>query len=186
MVVGDDDIHPQTPGVGGLLQGGDAAVHGDDEGDPLGVEGIHRLPVEAVALLQAVGDVRDHPGPPFPEELGEQTGGGDAVYIIVSIDGDMFLLGDGPLQPGGRPVHVPHQEGVVEGGVAIGEKGPGRPWLGEPPGAEHQSGQHRQAGPRQGGDGGPVRRGQVPFLIFHGMSSESQKITLYYSKSEER
>ena len=74
----------------------------------------------------------------------------------------------------------------MEGGVAIGEKGLGRPRLGEPPGAEHQSGQHRQAGPRQGGDSGPVRRGQVPFLIFHGMSSESQKITLYYSKSEGR
>ena len=57
MVVGDDYVHAQGPGEGDLLQVGDAAVHGDDQGDALFRQGGEGAAVEGVPLPNPVGHV---------------------------------------------------------------------------------------------------------------------------------
>ena len=60
MVVGDDEIDAERGGKGGLLHAGDAAVHGDDERDALLGKRADRIAAEAVALLNAAGNVHEH------------------------------------------------------------------------------------------------------------------------------
>ena len=114
VVVGDDHVHTQAGGVSRLGQGGDAAVHGDDEGHALQRQLLHGLVVHAVALGETVGDVIAHVAPLRPEIMGEQTGGGDAVHVVVAVDGDRLLVAQRPPDAGGRQIHVFHQVGVAE------------------------------------------------------------------------
>ena len=124
VVVGDDHVHPKLRRQGGLLHRCDAAVHRDDESDPLFRQGVDRLRIQAVALSQAAGDV----GNPLPaaggQKLGQQAGGGDPVHVVVSVDGDKLLLLQGLPHPGRRPVHVPQQHGVRDGLRLRGQQPP--------------------------------------------------------------
>ena len=137
MVVGDDHVHPQGPGVLHLPGGGDAAVHRDNERDPLARQGINGVVVQTVPLFGTVGNVADHLATQGLENLGEQTGGGDAVHVIVAVDGNGLLLPDGPGDALHRLLHVLQEKGVVEQVGAVGQKGRGR-WGGvHPPGTQN-------------------------------------------------
>ena len=57
VVVGDDQLQAQPPGLLGLAQAGDAAIDGDDHRRPRLGDLPQRLGVEAVPLLQAVRHV---------------------------------------------------------------------------------------------------------------------------------
>ena len=137
VVVGDDHVHPQGPGVLHLLGGGDAAVHRDNQGDPLAGQGVNGVVVQAVPLFGTVWDVADHLATQRAEKLGEQTGGGDAVHVVVAVDGDGLLLPDGPGNALHGLLHIPQEKGVVEQVGAMGQKGRGR-WGGvHPPGTQN-------------------------------------------------
>ena len=137
VVVGDDHVHPQGPGVLHLLGGGDAAVHRDNQGDPLAGQGVNGVVVQAVPLFGTVWDVADHLATQRAEKLGEQTGGGDAVHVVVAVDGESLLLPDGPGNALHGLLHVSQEKGVVEQVGAVGQKGRGR-WGGvHPPGTQN-------------------------------------------------
>ena len=114
MVVGDDHVHPQGAGQLRLLHGGDAAVHGDDQGHPLPGQQGHGLPVQAIALIQAAGDVGGDGHPPPDKEIGEQAGGGDAVHVVVPVDRYLFAPLHSQAHPLDGLVHVPDEKGVAE------------------------------------------------------------------------
>ena len=93
VVVGDDQIDAELFGDLRLIDGGDAAVDGDDEGRAVAVELFDGLAVEAVALVDAVGDVGlDAFGgvAEGDECVPEDGGGGDAVDVVVAVDGELF------------------------------------------------------------------------------------------------
>ena len=167
VVVGDDQVHPQLPGIVGLVQGGDATVHRDNKPHPLAGLGGHGLPVQAIALLQPPGDIGLHIGPQVQQKLGQQAGGGDAVHVIVAVDGDGLPVVDGPPHPGSSFVHVPHEHGVQQRLGLGGEEPPGILRVRHPPGGQHRRQQGGQAallqGPPPVGAGG----GHVPLLEFH-------------------
>ena len=138
VVVRDDHIDPQGPGPGGLLQGSNAAVHRDDQGGALLLQGRHRLPVQAVALLQPVWDIGDD-CPALPsEEIGQQAGGGDAIHIVVPVDCD----GLSPLQsqpdPAGRLCHILQSQRVLQGRLPTLQQGPGLLRHTYAPGGQHR------------------------------------------------
>jgi len=167
VVVGDDHLDALFSGIGHLVHGGDAAVHRDDEGDPLGGEVVDGLVVEAVALLQPVGDVGQDSAPFGAEELRQQTGGGDAVHVVVAVDRHEFFILNCPADARHRLVHVPQEHGVV-GDAAVGiEQSPGLFPGGNAPGGEDPGQQGGDSGPEQGllprGTGGR----DVPLFIFH-------------------
>ena len=124
VVVGDDEIHADLAAVSGLIVGGDAAVHGDDEADALLLERGDGAAVEAVALLDAGGDIVDHPSALAAEKLRQKAGGSDAVHVVVAEDGD----GLAPFQRRAHPrhgrSHVGQGEGILQR-LVRGEKVPG-------------------------------------------------------------
>lgn len=62
MVVGNNQVNPQLPAQLRLIDGGDTAVHGDDQLDALVVKLVDGDGVQAVALLQTAGNVAHRVG----------------------------------------------------------------------------------------------------------------------------
>ena len=95
------------------LDRGDAAVDGDDQLGAVVAELRDRLGVEAVAFVDAVGDVEVGVAAEDADGVPEDGGGGDAVDVVVAVDDDLFAVADRP--------------GDALGGLASGRgSGPGR------------------------------------------------------------
>ena len=118
VMVGDDDLQPDPGGVVHLGQGGDAAVHGDEEIDAPGAEGVHSAVIQPVALLVPVRYVGQTAEALGAQIVRQQAGGGDAVHIIVAVDGDGLAPGDGLSDPFNGCRHAGHQHGVVQHFIA--------------------------------------------------------------------
>src|SRR5438874_6731332 len=74
---------------------GDATVDGDDELClPFVAEGSDRLRVQAVAFVDAVGDVVLDLTAEKLDRMPEDGGRGDAVDVIVAVDDDLFAIAD--------------------------------------------------------------------------------------------
>ena len=141
VVVGDDHVDAALQGVVRLVDGGDAAVNGDDERDVVGaLEARDRVHVQAVALLDAVGDVRVHGHAAAAQIVREHARGRDAVDVIVAEHGHVFPALDGGADTRDGLVHVLQEHGVEHALVAAAEKGARLPWVGIPA----QGQQHRQ------------------------------------------
>ena len=57
MMVRNNNAHTERVGIGNFLNGGDTAVHGNDEPDPLFVELPDTLLIDPVSLFHPLGDV---------------------------------------------------------------------------------------------------------------------------------
>ena len=170
MVVRHHHIHPQRGGERGLRPGGDAAVHSDDQGDPLGRQGGHRLRVEAIPLLQAVWDIGQDPSAQTAQAVGEQTGRGDPVHVVVPVDRHSLPRLQGPADAADRPVHVPQAHRVLQRRLSGGEEGLGLLPRPDPPGGQHCRQKRRDPRLLQLLPGGAAGRGDPPFLITHRAS----------------
>ena len=123
MVVGDDQLQPLSLGPGHLGRVTDAAVHRDHE-PGLGRQLFKSLDLEAVTLGQPVGDIGDAIEAQLPQELVQHRGGGNAVGVVVAIDGHRLTLAHRPAQTGGGDFQVRQLEGGIEalqGGVQKGQ-----------------------------------------------------------------
>ena len=124
VVVGDDHVDAALQGVVRLVDGGDAAVDGDDERDVVGaLKARDRVHVQAVALLDAVGDVRVHGHAAAAQIVREHARGRDAVDVIVAEHGHVFPALDGGADARDGLVHVLQEHGVEHALVAAAEKG---------------------------------------------------------------
>ena len=95
MMVGYDQLQPKLPGVKGFLFGADPAVNGDDQVGPVFGKIFQRLFIESVAFFKTVRNVADRiRRPDFLQQLDEDRTGGNAVHIIVPVNGDLFLTVD--------------------------------------------------------------------------------------------
>ena len=119
MVVCDNEIHTQRLAQRRLFHRCNATVHRDDQGHSLlGQKADCRL-VQTVALPEPSWNVGVAVCPPLPEEVRQQAGGSDAVYIIVPKHRHALSLlqGVGNAVPGCN--HVCHQEGIWQGTIAV-------------------------------------------------------------------
>ena len=124
VVVGDDHVDAALQGVVRLVDGGDAAVDGDDERDVVGaLKARDRVHVQAVALLDAVGDVRVHGHAAAAQIVREHARRRDAVDVVVAEDGHVLLPLDGGADARDGLVHVLQEHGVEHALVAAAEKG---------------------------------------------------------------
>ena len=156
VVVGDHHIHAQLTGEGHLIHGGDAAVHSDDQRDALSGQGGDGLPVQAIALLQPAGDIGQHSAPLAGQKFGEQTGGGNAVHIIVPIDRYLLSPLQGQPDPCRRLIHAQHQQRRQKGLPSGGQQLPGLVPAMNAPGSQDGGQQGGQSRPFQGGAKGRV------------------------------
>src|SRR5262249_33517443 len=99
VVVRDDEFDAELPSFLGLLDGGDAAVDGDDEPDSGRGELADLLDVQAVAFADAERDVELDVRLQPREKLHEDGGARDAVSVVVAVDADLPPGGSGPRDP---------------------------------------------------------------------------------------
>ena len=174
VVVGDDQVQANFPAEAGFLNASDAAVHGNDKIHPLAAEAPQRVAAQAIAVLDAAGDILHTVGAPGAQIVHQEDRGGDAVHIVIPEHGDLLARCQGAVDPGHRLIHVLHQEGGVGQLPVPLQEGGGILRCGDAPG--------RQDGGEQAGIPGraqAVRRGlvvvsAVPSGIFHRASLLSQ------------
>ena len=173
VVVGDDHVHAQGVGEVHLLHAGDAAVHRDEKPCALAVQPFDGVAAQAVAVLDAAGDVVQHVGAPALEVVHQNTGGGDAVHVVVAEHGDLLPVRQRLLHTGRGLVHIRHQERAVGQTLLLLQKGGGLLLRCDAAGGQHR--RHKAGIPRRGQPGRRLGmgRGNVPFLEFHGGSPPS-------------
>ena len=115
VVVRDHHIHTQGTCKLHLPGRGDAAVHCDNQCHFLPRQGSYRLLIEAIALLQPVWNIGDHMPAQTGEAISQQTGGGNAVHIIVPIHSQGLLLLQRPSDAGDRLVQIRYSTGGENG-----------------------------------------------------------------------
>ena len=138
MVVGDDHVDSQRLGQDSLIPGSNAAVHRDDQCDPLLRQQLHCLPVQAIALIQAAWDIGHHPGTFAYQKVGQQTGGGDAVHVIVAVNRHHLPPFNGLPHPNNCPVHVLQQHGVIQNIRRRGQQTTDLVQVAHSPGGQHR------------------------------------------------
>ncbi|MPM73291.1 hypothetical protein SDC9_120268 [bioreactor metagenome] len=114
VMVGDDHVDAAPDGLVDGVAAGDAAVDGDE--DTGGAEGIERFlerfRSKAVPVVEAVRNERMNVRAVLPQDERQKGAGGDSVGVIIPVDEDGFLVGDGIPQPlcgvldAGEPIRV--------------------------------------------------------------------------------
>lgn len=142
-MVQDDDVHAPPSERGDGSDGGGAAVHCQEQaGGELRQAIIHSLLSEAVAFIEAMGQVVVDLPTERAQHFEQQSGRGDTVHVVIAEYDEMFAALAGLEEAIDGPAHVRYQErvcqllepGLKEGGgggkvihatvqQALGEKG---------------------------------------------------------------
>ena len=119
VVVADDEIHAFRLRIDNLFRGFDAAVQGDDKPHALAGGEVDTFDRNTVSFGITVGDVEHQVFvPDLAQELVNQRDGRAAVHVVVAVNHDLLIVRNGPFDPLDRPVHVLHQERIVQVGEA--------------------------------------------------------------------
>ena len=168
-------LDSQVGGGAHLRHAGDAAVERDEQPRALPGQPPHRLGVEAVAFHQAVGHVGHDLRTRRPQEAGQERGRGDAVHVVVAVEGDALAARDGAHEPLHGRGHAFHEERVRQVGEARLQEALGVRRIGKPAAGEHPRRQRLQ--PQLTRE--PPRRRLVtahldPAPRYHGWSSSME------------
>ena len=167
MVVGDDDVDAELAGPRDLRDGGDAAVDGDDEIDPVGRELLDRLEREAVALVEPARQAPVDRRAELPQDEDADGGRGDPVDVVVAVHADALSRGDRGADAVDGGSHVAERQRVVTGVVGLEECAR---FDGVVEAAPDEHGGRRLAHsqlPGEGLDPRPVARSGDPAAILH-------------------
>ena len=97
VVIGDDQCETELAGCLCFGDAADAAVDGDDQVATPGGDCSQRFVVEPVAFVDAAGNVRVGFRAELFEAEQEDRAGGDAVGVVVAVDGDAPAGANGPV-----------------------------------------------------------------------------------------
>ena len=110
VVVGDHHVQPQRVGVVHLFHPGDAAVHRYQQAHALVIQALDGVAAEAVAVLDAPGNVVHHVCAPALEIVHQDAGGRDAVHVVVAEHGELLPVVQRLLHPRNGLVHILHPQ----------------------------------------------------------------------------
>lgn len=170
MVIGDDEVEAEPACGCGFGDGAHAGIDGDDEADSGGVGFFKHGRLQAVALAEAMRDVKADEtagigGAQHFDGGFEQDDGRGAVDVVVAVEEDGFVVGDGPLNAGDGQVHAEHEGGGVELiGVGV-EEDMGFSCGGDAAGEKQLGERLRNMGGAGEGFGFRVRRDEEPALF---------------------
>ena len=102
VMIRDDQRQSTLGGRLGFGDAGDAAVDGDDDLRPFERERPHRVVIESVAFVDAIGHVVVGVRAQQLEAAQQNRGRRHAVGVVVAVDDDPLLVGDRLMQNLGR------------------------------------------------------------------------------------
>ena len=121
-MVGDDDINPALCGIGNGFTAVDPAVH-SDQNTAVSAGGLQslceRIGGKTVAVVETVRQKICHNRAVAFQNPGEQSGGGDAIGIIISMNQDMFTVDDRLPKAFNGCFHTGETERIAE----VGKRG---------------------------------------------------------------
>ncbi len=109
VMVGDDQIDAEFAGATCGVGAANTAVDRDDQRDAVGVQPIDGRRLQAVSVLDPFGEEVHDVGAEQLERPAKDHRGGDAVHVVVAVDGD-------PLPPADR------RENAIDRHPHVGER----------------------------------------------------------------
>ena len=196
VVIRHHHIHAQRGGEIHFLHPGNTTVHGDDQCNALPAQGAHSVRGQAVAVLNAAGNIVTHLCAAAAQIVHKNGCGGNAVHIIIAEDGHMFSCVQRGADADHGSVHVLHQQrrqgkAVLNFQEIICGRAVGYAVGGQNGGKQGRISRLLQC-IRRGSRGG-----QIPLFIFHARltslhgfwgkkNSMGIIIEVYYSKPERK
>jgi hypothetical protein len=100
VMVADDEFHAEFASEGGFIDAGDAAIDGEEEPRRVFLgERADGVRIESVAFVHPIRDVVVDLRTGEFQAVPEEAGGGNAVDIVVAVDGNAAFLFDGGEKP---------------------------------------------------------------------------------------
>ena len=122
VVVGDDDVHAELAGARHLGARVDAAVDRDEQLDAAGGELLHGGRRDPVPFGEPVRQMPAHVGAELLEDAHQQERRGDAVGVVVAVDGDGLAALQRLVEATARVGHARHEVRVVDAGSPGAER----------------------------------------------------------------
>jgi hypothetical protein len=133
-VIGDDEVEAEAARSFSFGEGAHSGVDGDNDADAFGVGRFKDAGLHAVAIAQAMWDVKADEIASRSGELGagqhfnggfEQDDGYGAVDVVIAVEKDGLACSDSAFEPVNCGGHSKHEKGIVEvRGIGI-KKGEG-------------------------------------------------------------
>ena len=114
VVIGDDQVDAELARAAGRFGAADAAVDRNDQPDAVGVQPFDRRRLQTVAVAESFRDEVDDLAAEELQRPAQDDRRGDAIHVVVAVDGDPLLAREGLLDPGDRGRHVGEPERVVQ------------------------------------------------------------------------
>ncbi len=114
MVICNDQLNTAFAHHFRGLDGGDAAVNGDDELRTVIADLGDRFAVQAVPFFDAVRDVIFDNAAELADGVPEDGGGGDAVDVVIAVDDDFFVVANRFGDSLGGEGEIGDQGGIVQ------------------------------------------------------------------------
>src|ERR1039458_2121966 len=98
MVICNDEVEAEAARGFSFSEGAHAGVDGDDDANALGVSRFKDARLHAVAVAEAMGDVKSDVAAQHFDGGFEQDDGNGAVDVVVAIEEDGLARGDGAVE----------------------------------------------------------------------------------------
>lgn len=114
MVISDDQVQPQSLCRFRRGEGADSGIHADNQADTFPGCRFEDLSLHSVAFTKAVRDVKTGSASESLDCSFQQHNGRGAIHVIVAVDKDRLLSGDGALNSLDCGAHAEHEIRVVQ------------------------------------------------------------------------
>ncbi len=114
VVIGDDEVEAERARPLRCLGAANAAVHRDDHVDLVGMQPVDRRRLQSVAVAQPLRNEMTHLAAEHLQRAAEDDSRGDAVDVVVAVDGDPLAARQRQLEARHRPFHVGQEKRVVQ------------------------------------------------------------------------
>ena len=117
MMVGDNDIHPQFPGISDFIQCRRTIIDGNNQGNSLLMEMVDSTAIHAEPFVQPVRDIIADVSAHRLKIAVEDNGRSHAVAVIVTIHSNLFARFDRLFDPVDSDLHIRQQKRVFQAAV---------------------------------------------------------------------